>query len=93
MFDSAQKVLRCERKEGKVFFRLWLKKLRALVSSIVKQITHRGQVKQHYKAVINIYNYLFIVNYNSSSNNTSLSTKIFQKCFTDTSKRSFRSFL
>jgi hypothetical protein len=44
MFDSAKKVLRCERKREGVFH-LQLKKLRALVSSTSKQITHGGKVK------------------------------------------------
>jgi hypothetical protein len=45
MFYFAQKVLRCERKEGKVFFAFGSKKLQALVSSTVKQITHGEKVK------------------------------------------------
>jgi hypothetical protein len=48
-------VLRCEQIEGKVFFCLRLKKLRASVSSIAKQTTVKQKVKQYYEAFTNIY--------------------------------------
>jgi hypothetical protein len=54
-FDFGPRVLRCERKEGKVFFCLRLKKLRASVSSIAKQTTVKQKVKQYYEAFTNIY--------------------------------------
>jgi hypothetical protein len=48
-------VLRCEWKEGKVFFAFGSKKLRASVSSTAKQTIVGSKVKQCYKVFANIY--------------------------------------
>jgi hypothetical protein len=51
-----------KRREG--VFRLWLKRLPALVSSTAKQFTHEQKVKWYYKIFTNIYNNLFTFNCN-----------------------------
>jgi hypothetical protein len=73
-------MLRCEQKEGKMFFAFWLKK-NIMVSSTTKQMdTTKGNITSYLYIFIKIYMTSFIV---FPSNTMCYITKVFKYKFQD----------
>jgi hypothetical protein len=65
-----KKMLRCERKEGKVFFAFGSKGHQHLFRPQQSSSHTKKKVKWHYRIFTNVYNNLFTVNYNLLSYGT-----------------------